>query len=223
MPDQPQPSVALGLLTIHAVITRGLRVSLESARRFIESGFPDPITQQGFANYIQALSIEIDVHHNMEDHLAFPKLQEVLPEAPYELLVSQHQSMLPLLEGLNAFVQKCQAGDQSTAALIELEGYLRKFDELWHPHIGIEEEHFTVEKLAEFMPPEVHLSLLQTFGAYSQQHSDPAYLTIPFILYNLEPEARQIMARGMPPEVVQNLVPVVWKDKWASMRPFLLE
>ena len=27
----------------------------------------------------------------------------------------------------------------------------------------------------------------------------------------------------MPPEVTQQLVPVVWKDEWASIKPFLLD
>jgi hemerythrin-like domain-containing protein len=223
MPEQPQPNVALSLLAIHAVITRGVRVSLESAHRFIETGYPDPATQEGFTNYILALAVTIHGHHSMEDLLAFPKLKEHVPDAPYELLFSQHQLMLPLLDGLNVFVEKSRAGDQSKEALSLLENHLLKFDELWHPHIGIEEENFTVQKLAALMTPDVHISLLQVFGAFSQQHSQPAYLTIPFTLYNLEPDVRQALASGMPAEVTQSLVPVVWKEQWASMRPFLME
>jgi hypothetical protein len=139
------------------------------------------------------------------------------------LLVSQHQAMSPLLNGLNAFVQKSRANGEDPEALTDLEKYLRQFDELWDAHIRIEEEYITVEKLAELLPPDVHHSLHQSFASYSQQHSQPAYLTIPFTLYNLEPDVRQILAGSMPPEITQNLVPVVWKEQWASMRPFLLE
>jgi hypothetical protein len=45
---------------------------------------------------------------------------------------------------------------------------------------------------------------------------------VPFALYNLPDEERAILARTMPPKVIDELVPVVWKEKWAPMQPFLL-
>jgi hypothetical protein len=46
---------------------------------------------------------------------------------------------------------------------------------------------------------------------------------VPFLLYNLPPEERAIFSQGMPPVVTQELVPVVWKEKWSPMKPFLLD
>jgi hypothetical protein len=46
---------------------------------------------------------------------------------------------------------------------------------------------------------------------------------VPFILYNLSAEDRAIMAQQMPPAVSQELVPIVWKEQWAPMVPFLLD
>jgi len=51
----------------------------------------------------------------------------------------------------------------------------------------------------------------------------PHYLVVPFMLYNLEPGPRSILASRLPSEMTEQLVPVVWKDRWASMKPFLLE
>jgi hypothetical protein len=31
-----------------------------------------------------------------------------------------------------------------------------------------------------------------------------------------------VFSQGMPAEVVQYLVPVVWKEKWEPMQPYLL-
>jgi hypothetical protein len=42
------------------------------------------------------------------------------------------------------------------------------------------------------------------------------------MLYNLPVEDRKVFSQGIPAEVLQNLVPVVWKEKWESMTPFLL-
>jgi hypothetical protein len=44
----------------------------------------------------------------------------------------------------------------------------------------------------------------------------------PFLLYNLPTEERAIIAQAMPPIVTRQLVPVVWKEKWEPMSPFLL-
>ena len=51
----------------------------------------------------------------------------------------------------------------------------------------------------------------------------PHYLVVPFMLYNLEPVPRSMLASRLPSEMTDQLVPVVWKDRWASMKPFLLE
>lgn len=45
---------------------------------------------------------------------------------------------------------------------------------------------------------------------------------VPFLLYNLPPEKRAAFAQMLPPVVTQQLVPVVWKEKWEPMKPFLL-
>jgi len=51
----------------------------------------------------------------------------------------------------------------------------------------------------------------------------PDLVALPFILYNLSVEDREIMAQHMPPVVIQELVPVVWKEHWEPMKPFLLD
>jgi hypothetical protein len=58
---------------------------------------------------------------------------------------------------------------------------------------------------------------------HSQEYSKPDFLVIPFLLYNLPLEDRIIFSQGMPPILTEQMVPVVWKDKWAPMKPFLLQ
>ena len=43
-----------------------------------------------------------------------------------------------------------------------------------------------------------------------------------WVLFNLPPETRAILAKGMPAELTEKMVPVVWKPQWESMTPFLL-
>ena len=59
-------------------------------------------------------------------------------------------------------------------------------------------------------------------GSFNQP-ACTSYLTLPFILYNLPVQQKSAMAEGMPAEVVEQLVPIVWREKWEPMKPFLLE
>jgi hypothetical protein len=43
------------------------------------------------------------------------------------------------------------------------------------------------------------------------------------MLFNLSPQDRAAFAQAMPPVVTEQLVPVAWRDKWAPMKPFLLD
>jgi hypothetical protein len=99
---------------------------------------------------------------------------------------------------------------------------LKRIDEFWHPHIQIEEEHFTVGKLGAAFPPDEQIRLIKLFMEHSQQHAKPDFLVVPFLLYNLPLDQRSALAGAMPPVVTEQLVPIVWKEKWEPMKPFLL-
>ena len=221
--SQPnQPNIAADLIRIHSVVTRGLSVSLERGLTFAGDGFPDASTREGFVDYVQSLVSVLHAHHLGEDELAFPYLRDLLPGVPYDLLSEQHQQMVPILDEITA-ANEAVAAEPESQSVNALNRTLTQVDELWHPHIQIEEEEFTVERGAELISVDEHIRLAQLFAKLSQEHAQPDYLVVPFILYNLAPEDRAIMAASMPPVVTQELVPKAWKEKWAPMQPFLLD
>jgi hypothetical protein len=223
MSAQQPPNAATSLITIHAVVNRGLAVAIKNAATFSENNFKDQTEREGYFNYVRALVILIDSHHLAEEEVAFPWLTERNIDGPYELLEKQHEEILPILAELNALREKCATAEQPRTCLAELEHALKTLQTLWDPHIQLEEETLSAEKLADILPSPEHIDLLQKIGEHSQAHSDPGYLVIPFILFNLEPQARIILSKGMPAELIEHMVPVVWKDQWASMKPFLLD
>jgi hemerythrin-like domain-containing protein len=223
MSQSNQPNVAADLIRIHSLITRGLKVSIERGQVFAQDGFPDASTREGFVDYVQSLVSVLNAHHLTEDELVFPYLRDLMPGTPFDVLIEQHQQMMPILDEIKAAIEAVAAEERAGEALNDLNRALTKVAELWHPHIQIEEEHFSVEKGAELISVEEHIRLAQTFAKYSQEHTDPDYLVVPFMLYNLSPEERAILASAMPPVVTQELVPRAWKEKWAPMRPFLLD
>lgn len=221
MSNSNSPNVVAGLLSIHAVVSRGLKVAVERTGACAQQGFPDTPSREGFITYLQCLISLLSVHHETEDSLAFPAFRDRV-DAPYDLLVEQHRLLHPILEEAKAGIERAAAGSGDADPWSQLNLALRRIEELWHPHIGIEEEHFTIDRLAAQMPAEDHLRLNALFLEHAQQHWGPDYLMVPFLLYNLEPDRRSFFTGEMPPIVTEQLVPVVWKEKWAPMQPFLL-
>ncbi len=221
MSDPKSRSVIAGLLSTHAVISRGLKVAVETTDAFAQQGSRDAASREGFITYLRCLIRLLGVHHETEDKLAFPFFRDLV-DAPYDLLTEQHRLVHSLLEEARAEVERAAVEPAAAAPLMRLNWVLHKIEELWHPHIGIEEEHFTIDRLAVLMPQEEHIRLSALFLEHTQQNWGPEYLMVPFLLYNLEPDKRVFFTSEMPPVVTEQLVPVVWKEKWAPMQPFLL-
>jgi len=213
--------IAVSFLRIHNIITRGLSVSMESAQGALEQGFAGEANREGFFHYVRALSSILHAHHLTEDELAFPYFRDRMPDAPFDVLVRWHQEMVEMLDEINLAVEACEKNDQFEINLRHLSDALAGLDESWRPHIEMEFEQF-IALVDDLVPVEEQLRLVRRFAEHGQQHSGPPYLTVPFLLYNLPVEDREAFAQGMPAEITQNLVPVVWKGQWASMMPYLL-
>ena len=221
MSEQSIPNYAASLFIFHHVITRGLRVAWEHGDRFGRVGFPDEGRRDGYAKYARTLAVVIDSHHLVEDNIAFPYFKDKVPELPTERLSGEHQKMIPLLERMKTAVEKVRSAETEAEGLNTLGVALEEFEAIWGPHIQIEELHLEVGKIGRLMAAEEHLRLISESTAYGQQHAGPPALLMPFILYNLPEAERAGMVRSLPPEVMESLVPVVWREEWAPMTPFL--
>ncbi len=222
MSEQNSPNIAEDLLCIHAIITRGLNVSIESGRLFAQDGYPDASAREGFIAYVGSLVSVLDAHHLTESDLFFPYFRDKLPDAPIDLLMAQHRELEPVLQQAKAATDEVSAEPRAGAALGRLNDLLGKIADFWHPHIRIEEDHFSVDRIGTLIDAKEHERLAVAAIQHSQQHSGPDYLVVPFLLHNLPPDRRAAFARSMPPVVTQHLLPVVWKEKWEPMRPYLL-
>jgi hypothetical protein len=138
-----------------------------------------------------------------------------MPDTDFDQLEADHQAMHGILAEMRAA--------REVGSLADMQAALAKMAELWYPHIKTEEAEFSPAVAAEILSIPETIDLAQKAGAHSQEHTQPAPLAIPFLLYNLEGADRAYMMAAMPPEVTQQLVPVVWKDEWAPMKPFLLD
>ncbi len=218
MPAIASPNAGSSLIRIHKVMTRALVVSL----RFSQGTGPQPDWRDGFQRYVQTFYTSLLSHHDGEDEIGFPFLKTKLPDGPFETLSQQHRQMIPMLDKINAW---CGRGSTAweASALIDLHSAVSDLNDLWHNHIPIEEGHFSPQECERLMTPEENAALDGQLAGHAAQHSLPSEHVLPFVLYNLEGDDRAEMALSFPPVISQQLVPVVWKQAWAPMQPFLLD
>lgn len=216
------PNVAADLIRMHMIITRALNVAIEKGRSFAHDGYPNATVWEGFIAYVRTLASALHAHHLTEEDLAFPYFRNLLPEAPFDLLIAQHREIVGALHETNAALDDVAAEPHAGGGLKRLTNALTRLADLWHPHIRVEENHFAIDRLGPLLDQQEHRRLGGMFAEHGQKHASPDFLVVPFLLYNLPEDERAVMAQIMPPVVMQQLVPVVWKEKWEPMKPFLL-
>jgi hypothetical protein len=220
-PNTPTTGLAQDLIRIHKVITRSLYTSLIKGTEYRQSGLPRPELMQGYSRYIHCLAEVLDAHHRGEDLIAFPAFIKVLPSAPYAQLSADHHAVDKLLAPIPQAITEL-SGDTPDTGLKKITDILGKLSEIWEPHILIEEHFFSKDALNSALDLDEQKRIGEASTKYSQEHSEPPYWVVPFILYNLEPSDRAVMAANFPPVILDELVPIAWKDQWAPMKPFLL-
>jgi hypothetical protein len=216
------PNLAQDFIRIHRVITRGLRIAVDRGTEFLNEGFSHLGLQQGFVTYIQTLTVVLEAHHLGEDEIAFPSFGQVLPAASYERLAADHQKISALIGSIRHSSELIGSeGCESELNLLVED--LRKINAVWIPHIVIEEVSFSQKALTAVMSPDAQSQLSAALTKHAQEHALPPYLALPFVLYNLDAEDRASFAATLPTLVWEELIPKVWIDQWAPMKPFLLE
>ena len=216
------PSLAQILIRIHRVITRGLYTSLIKGTEYLGQGDPKLEIIQGYARYVHCLTEVLSAHHKGEDLITFPAFMKYLPSAPYAQLSADHHAVEKLLSNLPEATENI-SNEPSGSGLEVIVANLEKLTAIWEPHILLEEHYFSKEAINAAINKDEQLRIGEASAKHSQEHAAPPYWVVPFILYNLEPKERAIMAANFPPMVINELIPTVWKDEWTPMKPFLLD
>lgn len=223
MTDENQGDLGTDIIRFHRIITRSLEITIQNVNRFLEMIALKEEKREGFIKYVQSFSTVLYAHHVLENEKIFPYFKDKLPDAPYDQLMAQHKGINVLLTQVNGGINNLKSNVEELKSLNLLKTSLEKIDRIWHIHMGTEEE-----KIFERVGS-LNISLEETnrlraeFSEFFKEHAEPAYLVVPFMLYNLSHEDRAVIAQGFPEKVTKQFVPVDWKDKWISMQPFLLK
>lgn len=211
------------MIIVHNSITRGLDVTIGRSAAFVQAGYPDSATREGFAIYVRTLGWVMNAHHMGEDHVVFPYLKSKLPDVPFDELFSEHRQMDKVLKELQMSVEAVVTNAQNIESLNALNRSATRLAELWHPHITKEQSYiYDAKNINAVLDMDEQIKLGDETAKHSQLQADPGFM-IPFVLYNLSLEERAYMAQTMPPAVIQELLPGPWQEKWKPMKPFFLD
>ena len=214
--------IANSFKRIHQIISRGIDVSIEHLPGFIQEGFKDERTRQGFLDYVRALASIINAHHLTEDEIAFPYFHEKLPETHFNWLDVDHHLIAGFLDELKLVMEQLDAHDLSMEVLERMQTVLLKIGDRWYQHIDLEVAEF-IDLVDALATEEEQFTLIKQFAEHGVKLSIPQPLTVPFLLFNLAGDDRKAFTKDFPPEVLNHLVPHVWKECWEPMTPFFLE
>jgi hypothetical protein len=201
---------------IHKIISRGLNISIRKCDEYLEKQGIPPGEVDGFSMYVETLKRVTHSQHLSEDEIAFPYFKDYI-EAPYNRLNDDHQTIARVLVTLDQCLLEVSSGGVG-----KLREVLGEFEKLWVPHITIEEENFTAEKLQNVIGIKEQMILAKKLGRHGSKNSGPGPLSLPFMFYNLEGKDRKAFMIPLPWIVKKVLVPIIWKDQWKPMRSFLL-
>ena len=204
-------------------MTRGLTVSLKNINNYLQIGEIEKLNREGFLKYVQSFSSVLHGHHLVENEKIFPYFKDRLPEVPYERLISEHEIFKEGLEEINTGIGYLISNNDELESLRLLKSGFGKIDQIWQPHILIENTQLYGQIGILNIDLKEMMRIIKEAGEFFQEHTDPAFLVVPFVLYNLSPEDREIATKGFPEMVTKQLVPIDWKDKWIPMQPFFLK
>ena len=70
--------------------------------------------------------------------------KDKLPETPFEILVAQHQEMVPMLDSINSIIETLESGKQDVEVLEELISILEALKDTWHKHIPVADKNTAI-------------------------------------------------------------------------------
>lgn len=223
MSNLNQPNVGEDFIRFHRIITRGLEVGIRNTNEFLKRGSIEEQKREGFLNYVEAFSSFLDGHHKVENQQLFPYFKPLIPDVPYLQLMKEHKVVDSSLKEINSGLNSLRSKRDVISSLKKLQSGFKKINQIWHPHIQIEETQLFQKVGSLDINRDEMIRIQKKFSEFFQENTGPAYLVVPFALYNSSPEDRAILAQGFPETVTQQLVPIDWKDKWTSMQPFFLK
>jgi len=156
--------------------------NLEESKDAIENDLPN------FLGYCQAWSTSIIVHHDSEEEICFPFLNQKMD---FALEKEAHEAIHKGLSDLDAILLEAKA-DPSKFNPDQLKEFLIHLRDPLFQHLDSEVEHITSSELKKAGFNDVELKELNLkLDKYAQSHGDP-FILVPYMRTHTPPEFKDV-------------------------------
>ncbi|KAF5385012.1 hypothetical protein D9615_001028 [Tricholomella constricta] len=170
-PQDPYELLKYNMIHAHDTFKLGYTTILSH----LESPPKDDLNN--FLGYCQAWALAIDSHHDSEEQVVFPFLNEKMDFSGER---EQHEAIHKDLERLLAMLFDAKA-DPTKFDAAKLRDLMVAFKEPLYTHLDEEVDHISASKLkdAQFAERDV-LNMIGKLESYAKSHGDP-FLLVPFM------------------------------------------
>ncbi|KXS18506.1 hypothetical protein M427DRAFT_53881 [Gonapodya prolifera JEL478] len=205
-----------GLHGIHRVIRSSTQIVIETSPKMVGHSHLNH-----WLKYVETYIRLIGEHHRHEDEIFFPAFtSKGIDMSSYE---EDHVDLHKILEAFTSDMKSLAKGNLSYDASFarRVEDYATRIKEFLFPHLAREEELATMEVWMRFSESEI-ADIKKKLTAMLQ--SEDPFTSLPFTLYHLTPEAREIMVyESMPWLVRRVLVPFLFVARHSGAWKFASE
>jgi hemerythrin-like domain-containing protein len=186
-------------------VHRALRGALSAGPKRVRDVDPgDPARRALIADYYDNVLWFLDVHHNGEEELVFPRVRERCPDeaTTVDKMVSEHHEVVQLLADAGASRAAWAGGDDSAQGV--LADQLQALSDATANHLD-QEEAAMLPLCADYLTVEEWGAL--PGHALSQYRGDKVWLVLGLIMEQRTAAEQEHMLSEMPPPVSQ-----MWRD-----------
>jgi len=164
------------MIRAHGVFKLGFEIMLENLEN------PPMKDLDNFLGYCFAWASSLDGHHDSEEHVVFPFLNQKLD---FSDEIKAHKVIHEGLDDLLAFIKEARA-DRNKFDAERMKSMMTSLREPLFDHLDAEVEHLKPEELKVFEEKDLK-KMLEDLEKYAVNHGDP-FVVVPFIRSHTLPE-----------------------------------
>ncbi|KAF9445419.1 hypothetical protein P691DRAFT_805693 [Macrolepiota fuliginosa MF-IS2] len=207
-PTDPFEQLHYNMVRAHHTFKLGYNIilqNLEQSQEAIEKDLPN------FIGYCQAWAASIITHHDSEEEIVFPVLNQKMDFAPEK---EAHEAIHNSINELEAILLEAKA-DHSKFNPEQLREHLIHLKEPLFQHLDSEVEHITSSQLKQVGFGDAELKDLNTrLDKYAQSHGDP-FILVPYMRTHTPPEFKDVWP-PMPWVLRKVVIPYVLARRYSG-------
>ncbi|KAF9469573.1 hypothetical protein BDZ94DRAFT_1151020 [Collybia nuda] len=204
-PTDPYALLHFNMIHAHQTYKRGYDIILSHLKN------PPLYDLQNFLGYCEAWAVSIEVHHDSEEKVVFPFLNQKMD---FSGEIEQHKAIHDTLDKILATIHDART-DPSKFDATKMNALMLEFKDPLFSHLDEEVEHVHASKLKEanFAEKDV-LAMIAGLEKHAKGTGDP-FMIVPFMRSHTSPEHKDVWP-SMPWILRKVVIPYVLAKRYSG-------